>query len=330
MKASWACRVVFVLLLATQSAAAGPPEWGVGVLGDSYSDEYQFYPPDRVTARNWVEILATTRGVNFGRFSTTSRGEPRNQGYEYNWARSDATTVDLIRTGQHTGLAGQVARGDVKVVIVTIGGNDFIDSLKSAEPLKALNRTLPAAIANYRTVIETIQTAHPDVGLVLTTLPDIRHLPEFSEPIRDGTIPAEVADAFSLAMRRYNEQIRRTAAGDRRIALVDFDLAARFLNFVAPNSVQIAGIQLDRRQGCDCRGHLFLADRRHPGTLGQGLMALMILETLNAKFGAEIKPISNDELVRFARAVADSSSSSPSTGSRAPESWPARRSNAAR
>ncbi len=30
----------------------------IGVLGDSYSDEYQFYPPDRSTAQNWVEILA--------------------------------------------------------------------------------------------------------------------------------------------------------------------------------------------------------------------------------------------------------------------------------
>ena len=30
----------------------------VGVLGDSYSDEYRFYPPDRSTSQNWVEILA--------------------------------------------------------------------------------------------------------------------------------------------------------------------------------------------------------------------------------------------------------------------------------
>jgi hypothetical protein len=35
---------------------------GVGVLGDSDSDEYQFDPPDRGKARNWVEVLATTRG----------------------------------------------------------------------------------------------------------------------------------------------------------------------------------------------------------------------------------------------------------------------------
>src|SRR6516164_4777068 len=38
----------------------------VGAVGDSYTDEYKFYPPDRTTARNWVEILHATRGVRFG------------------------------------------------------------------------------------------------------------------------------------------------------------------------------------------------------------------------------------------------------------------------
>ena len=91
---------------------------GIGVLGDSYSDEYQFYPPHRSTARNWVEILATTRGLNFGRFSTQSRGEPPNRGHAFDWARSGATTEDLIRAGQHTGLAAQVARGEVGLVVI--------------------------------------------------------------------------------------------------------------------------------------------------------------------------------------------------------------------
>src|SRR3954469_11141938 len=102
---------------------------GIGVLGDSYSDEYQFYPPHRSTARNWVEILAATRGLNFGRFSTRSRGEPRNQGYEYNRGRSDATPDDRIVPGHHPRLASQVARGEVNLVVVFIGGNDFINAM---------------------------------------------------------------------------------------------------------------------------------------------------------------------------------------------------------
>src|SRR3954471_836879 len=73
-----------IALLTPLAPALAGWRGGIGVLGDSYSDEYQFYPPHRSTARNWVEILAATRGLNSGRFSTQSRGEPRNQGYEYN------------------------------------------------------------------------------------------------------------------------------------------------------------------------------------------------------------------------------------------------------
>src|SRR5437764_3970064 len=110
--------LTLALFLSPHAAALAGPLGGIGVLGDSYSDEYQFYPPDRSTARNWVEILANARGLNFGRYSVESRGEPRHQGFEFNWARSDATTTDLITSGQHTGLAGQVARGEVGVVVI--------------------------------------------------------------------------------------------------------------------------------------------------------------------------------------------------------------------
>src|SRR3954466_10179274 len=99
------------LLLGAQAFTRAESPGGIGVLGDSYSDEYQFYPPDRTTARNWVEILSELRGLDFGPFSTTSRGEPRNQGFAYNWARSDATTDDMIAGGQLAGLSSQVAEG---------------------------------------------------------------------------------------------------------------------------------------------------------------------------------------------------------------------------
>src|SRR4051794_25646180 len=167
--------VGLMLSLAFVSPALGEWHGGIGVLGDSYSDEYQFYPPDRSTARNWVEILAETRGLNFGRFSAEGRGEPRNGGYEYNWARSDATTETLISAGQHTGLAAQVARGEVDLVIVFIGGNDFINALHAPDPACALGKVLPRALANFRDAVETIRGANPRVRLLLATVPDIRN-----------------------------------------------------------------------------------------------------------------------------------------------------------
>src|SRR3954451_4652943 len=109
--------IATLMLLALPPAAPAAMPGGIGVLGDSYSDEYQSYPPDRATASNWVEILAATRGLDFGRFDDQGRGEPRNRGFAYNWARSDATTDTMIAAGQHTGLARQIARGEVRIAV---------------------------------------------------------------------------------------------------------------------------------------------------------------------------------------------------------------------
>lgn len=303
-----ASRIVTTLafwLLSAPGESPAPPadSIGFGVMGDSYSDEYQFYAPDRTTARNWVEILAAKRGVNFGRFSTMSRGEPRNQGYAYNWARSDATTDDLIRTGQHTGLAAQVARGDVKMIYVCIGGNDFINAMKSADPLKALHDMRPRATANYRLAVRTVLNAHPDCRVILATLPDIRNLPEFAGPIESEQIKPRVADAFTAAMHEFNERIRELAASSPRIALVDFDLTARVMTLVSRDTLYLGSIVLDRRHPANALDHFFLADSRHPGTLGQGLMAHLIVETLNKRFDMGIPPLTNAEVLAFARSV---------------------------
>jgi len=299
---SW---VVAVLLLAPAPAAfAGLPAGaGVGVLGDSYSDEYQFYPPDRGKARNWVEILATTRGVNFGRFSTASRGEPRNQGYEFNWARSDATTDSLIATGQHTGLAGQVARGEVRLVFVFIAGNDFINALYAPDPARALRSVLPRAMANYRVIVRTVLDASPDVKLVLATLPDVRNLPEFAVPLREGWLPRSLADAYTEGMSAYNAQVRAIASAEPRAALLDLDLATRLWERFGPDRAVVARRALDRIHPANDLDHFFLADVRHPGTLGQGMLARMFVATVNARFDAGITPITDRELVDVAVAA---------------------------
>ena len=99
------------------AAAAGPLI--ISSLGDSLTDEYQFYgaatptlpsypailgseastlPPNiyltgRDTARNFVEQIGATLStqLSFGNFTTTSRGMTRNQGYQENWAENGTT-----------------------------------------------------------------------------------------------------------------------------------------------------------------------------------------------------------------------------------------------
>lgn len=100
---------------------------GIGVLGDSNSDEYRA-DDNRggtyaATTLNWMEQLVLSRGLNFGPWGRW--GGPRRSGYKYNWARSGATVRSMISFGQHTGLARQVANGEVSHVFMWIGSNDF-------------------------------------------------------------------------------------------------------------------------------------------------------------------------------------------------------------
>ena len=135
------------------TASARSPR-GIGVLGDSYSDEYQFASPDRRTARNWVEIPSLTRGLDFGRFNASGWGSPRDRGFEYNWAHVGATTGDLIATGQHTGLAAQVARrGRGQRSSSSSAATTSSTRCPSPTRRPALREALPRALANYRLAV---------------------------------------------------------------------------------------------------------------------------------------------------------------------------------
>jgi hypothetical protein len=285
--------MVSLALLASAPSSRADERPTIGVLGDSYSDEYQFYPPDRSTSRNWVECLAATRDLDFGRFSLVSRGAPRHQGFEYNWACSAATSEDLIATGQHTGLAAQVARGEVQYVVIFIGGNDFIEAVESAQSAEAFERVSARAAERFRTAVKTILSASPTVRIVAVTVPDIRQLPEMRERLGAPGRRSEIADNYEAALAHYNSQIRKTGFGQPRVAIVDFDLMTRVANLASRDRTKLLGRKLDRLNGGNDLGHLFLAD--------------MIVHALNVKFAAGIKPLDNGEALVGSGAIARTS-----------------------
>ena len=184
-------------------------------------------------------------------------------------------------------------------VFVFIGGNDFIDAMSEPDPEAALREALPRALANYRLAVGTIRAADPDVRLVLATVPDIRLLPEFAGPLREGRLPVRLADACTAALGRYNAQIRAMAAGDRRVALIDLALVARLADLVSRDYAVVAGRRLDRSRPGNSPDRFFLADRRHPGTLAQAELARMFILAVNARFGAGIEPLRDAEILRL-------------------------------
>src|SRR5262249_2005678 len=140
--------------------------------------------PDRAVARNWVEILHALRKVSFGKFTTHSRGEPRNQGFAYNWARSDASSEDMINN-QLPGLTAQVAAGQVKYAWIFIGGNDYLHLPDNVQQGLTPPAQIPDAIvattaqleADFLTAVNTLLAANPNVRLVVSTLPAISNVP---------------------------------------------------------------------------------------------------------------------------------------------------------
>ena len=116
--------------------AAAEPIVGIGVLGDSFADEYQFYPPDRSTARNFVEQLAEDRALNFGPFDAdgAARGEPRNAGFAFNWAKDGATTIATSTANANLicdGTASSPKPGSSMIIAPTRPNTSAVDQMST-------------------------------------------------------------------------------------------------------------------------------------------------------------------------------------------------------
>ena len=283
----------------------------VGALGDSYTDEYRFYPPDRSRARNWVEILAATRGVSFGPFTTRSRGAPRDQGFAFDWALEGATSNDMVRD-QLPGLAAQVARGKVRYAWIFIGGDDFLDFLRDVatgrvapdQALTTLGQVESQIETNFTRAVNTLLAANPKVKLVVSTLPDVSLLPLVRAAAADIPAAQAVVGATDQQVQKYNALIRDTAAGNSRIALVDLAATAAQLSARARGgSVRFGGTAIDLARPGDGYHHFFLADGIHVGTVGQGIIAEAFVKAVDAMFGAGLAPLPPRQIVRFARTI---------------------------
>lgn len=300
-------------------AAADPGQPGIGVIGDSYSDEYVFYPPHRSLARNWVEILATLRQLDFGPYSEVSRGEPRNAGYAYNWARSGATTDDMIAQGQHTGVAEQAARGEVGLVCVFIGGNDFLEALGQPDVPAALAEATERAASNLEQAVQTILDASSTVRVLLATLPDLRDLPELADANPDRDVAAAHTQAVARAILGYNGRVWLIARDNPRIDVVDLHLTTRLAQVLAPRAVYVGGRAISRAEHGDTVEHVFLGDRRHIGTVVQGLLARTLVTAINRhRDGAPIEPLTDSEILDIAYQAAQGPPNQVATASTSP------------
>ena len=307
--------VVAALLSLVPSVEHAQTTPGFAIMGDSGSDEYRA-DDNRggsysASTLNWVEQLVRQRGLNVGAWGT--RSEPRRTGYEFNWARSSARTADVISQGQAAGVAGQVAAGRVSHALLIIGVNDFAQWNNTFQEIyygslsgAALNAKLDTMIANMRQAITTVKAAGP-VTVYVATLIDRRQ--QFEKTFPDPVGLQRVTNAI-LAI---NQKVVALAA---ETGAVVFDYYSFFNLAMMPRldgtgAVVVGGERMVASPPGDEPHHLVLGDNEHLGTVGSGLFANYVGETLNAH-GLNLTPFTDAEILETARILPDSSAPSVS------------------
>lgn len=277
---------------------------GFGILGDSNTDEYRA-DDDRggeyaATTLSWVELLVSRRGLNFGPWG--SWGEPRRAGYKYNWARSGATTHDLIASGQHTGLARQVADGEVAYVFVFIGGNDFAmwngtyaeiyDGRLSGGALQA---KLDGIVTDLTTAVDTVLSAG-QARMVIVTIGDAGIAPDTIASSPEPAKRRRVTDAINQVNARITDM-----ATARGVAVVD---VYSLLTALGPQLDSEGTLSLGNEQialfakGDEPHNGRLGDGAGHPGTVLSAYMAnILFIEPFNAHHGLNITPLSDTEIL---------------------------------
>lgn len=307
----------------------------LGAVGDSITDEYVGQPSNfgatDLPALNWVQILVETRGLDFGTFEAdpSVRGEPRNEGYAHNWARSGATaaspslpTVPDV-TVQTAGLVPSVEAGEIDVVYMGIGSNDFgfreIGQGNAGKPF--VDETYPvwkqerldAIFDSVDVLLAGADASGKDVDIMLSLLPP-------------GTAFGTDETVIDAIMGFNDDMTARAAGYGSDIHLVNFWRWGDDPNRVDENeNILIGGHVIPRDSEatlamtlpagtpgagpCDSKGNCasyeyalnaIASDSIHPNTIMQGLNANEFLRYLNDIRGLDIPLLTDQEIISAA------------------------------
>jgi hypothetical protein len=252
---------------------------------------------------NMVEQLVLLRGINAGEWGDW--GEPRRTGYEYNWARSSAISHTMIAQGQHTGVAEQVARGDVTFVFIFIGANDFSPILGNYQRIydgqlsdERLQRKIQDAIDDVTLATDTVLDAGA-LGVAVFLFPHWNMDSRMEQQFSNDAGRQRVEDAID----EVNKGLKAMAA-ERNVLLIDpNDYVQELMSQLDENGMlNVGGEWIDFINPGNEPHHARLADKSgHAGTVISGLMAnKYLLEPLNAAYGTNIPLLTEAEILSLA------------------------------
>lgn len=286
--------------------------YGIGIIGDSNSDEYRA-DDNRggsytSTTLNWAEQLAQSRGLNFGTWSITTRNEPRRKGFEYNWARSAATSGTLLSQNQHIGLGNQIQQGKIQLIIVHIGANDFAPYNPNGYGVIyngtltdiQLNTKIDQIITNIDTALSYVNgVSGGNAPIIITnifdwnlhpyiqsTYPDANKRKRVTSAInRTNSKMSELANKYSIAYNNLNSYAKSV------VNSLDSQGRLKILN----EYINVMSIGDEPHNG-------FLSDYIHAGSVMEGLFANRYIKVFNKfygeKTGVTIEPLTNKEILQ--------------------------------
>ena len=275
----------------------------LAVIGDSVQDEYRANDnrgaPYQSTTRNWVELLQTQRGLNFGAWGT--RAEPRRSGYAFNWARSGADTD--AAWAQLNGVVGQINAGQVTHVLIQIGLNDMNENNLGLAIYngQAMTATLDHIADNTIGMARQANAVAPGRVLVASLQDYVARnlMPEIVVYMPDPVKRLRVVAAIAYINARVKAEVESDS-----ILFFDYNaaLGAVLDARLSGGAISIGGQSVVLSPRGNEWHHAWLDESpyAHAGTALSGLIANLYIAELNARWGAGIVPLSDAEIVAAA------------------------------
>ncbi len=284
----------------------------LGAMGDSLTDEY-WDSGVATYASNWVSMLVQFRGVNMGptaaQAETNTWSSPRNQGYEYNWALSGATSAELLTEGQDTGLAAQAGSDGVSNAVLDVGTDDFNPTetgtyesiyfglLSSTE----IQSTISQTVSNIQTALTTVKAA--GISVVMGNILDPGATPAIVQVFSDAADRQRV----TAAVQKANSEIK-ILAQKYQVPLMDWygletavfgtDGNLRSTLLVGNVTIHLRGI--DTGPPLWTPTDAFVSDGFHPNTVFQELLANLVLQAFNSRQNDNVALFSEEEILNQA------------------------------
>jgi len=265
-----------------------------GVLGDSFSNEYEFYQ-GRINMRNFVEQLASAGIANFGTFSTRG-SSTHGPGYANDWAANGVTSADLARQVQ--GLLPAVASSSVQYVTLFIGGNDFEHACVASNPQAAMSGLASTIIGRIQTTVSQLLAASPTVKIVLCTLEELEETPRLENLVQQGVIRQKTLVLADQQQGFVNAALKSMTRHSSRVAIADFESQLNAVS--AQPTFTVGDFTVNTTTTGQNPGNLFLNDSEHIGTIEQGLLANLFVNAIDSKFAVNIPTLTTAQILATA------------------------------